>query len=176
MAEAQGAEKTGGKKGKGPLLWVLLGVLMLALGGGGAFFFFSRGKSAPKDMEAKVEKAHSAPAAEGHGESKESAEPGVISLEPFLTNLAEPDVDRYVKCTVRLELDAKETAEKVKASELHLTRVRDRILTLLSGKRLADISSQTGKEGMKAEIQAQVDPLLDGGHIKEVYFTEFLVQ
>lgn len=149
-------------------LFLVLAVVVLGGAGAGAFAFMKM--RAPKPgakLEAHVEdKAAPAPEAEG----------GVISLEPFVTNLAGPDSDRYVKCTIRLEIDRKETAEKVKTDDLSITRLRDRVLTLLTSKRLEDIATAEGKEHLRDEIRGRVEPLLSGGKVREVYYTEFLVQ
>lgn len=153
------------KKSRKGLILVLLLVLVLGGAGAGTFAFM------------KLRSAKGAEKAEGaHAAEAPAAEPGVISLEPFVTNLAGEDSDRYVKCTIRLELDRKETADKVRADDLSITRLRDRVLTLLTSKRFAEVASAEGKERLRDEIRARVEPLLAGGKVREVYYTEFLVQ
>lgn len=157
------------KKGKG-LLFIIIGVVVLALGGGGAFFFLKSGG-----------KAEGAAGSRGKGgEQGEAASAevslGVLSLEPFIVNLADAEGDRYIKCTMRLVLDSREAAETVKSDEISITKIRDRMLTVLSTKTFAEVATAAGKESLRQEVQKQVDPVLSKGKISEVYFTEFIVQ
>ncbi len=164
MAEAAPEPKAKGSKS---LVLILVGVLALAGGGGGAYLLFHKGGGT---AEGSGGGAH----AEASG--KPQAEPGVISLESFITNLGGTDSDRYVKCTIRLELNPREAAEKVKLDELAITRIRDRILTLLSSKSFEEVASTDGKNRLRDEIKTQVEPLMEGGKVAEVYYSEFIVQ
>lgn len=168
MADAP-TEEAPKKKGKGLIIIVLVAVLLLGGGGAGAFVFL-RGKGTSSAS------AHGEASKESKSTEGPEAQPGVLSLEAFITNLADSDGDRYIKCTMRLALDRYETAEKVKGSEISLTRIRDRILTLLSSKTYGQIASSEGKENLRKEIREQVDPLLDGGKVTDVYYSEFIVQ
>jgi flagellar FliL protein len=159
------------KKGKKGRLLIVVGVVVLGLAGGGAFFFLKSGK---KEAAGK-----GAPHAEGSahgGAASAEATPGVLTLEPFIVNLADADGARYIKCTMRLVLDSREAAEMVKADELSVTKIRDRMLTVLSTKTFAEVATAAGKETLRQEVQQQVDPVLRKGRIAEVYFTEFIVQ
>lgn len=163
MAESEEpkAEKKKSKKG---MVLVLAVTIALAGGGAGTFALLKMkggGAAAAHAEEAKTEPA---------------PEPGVISLEPFVTNLADPEGDRYVKCTLRLELERRESADKLKTDEISITRLRDRVLTLLSSKKFAEVTTSEGKQRLREELRAELEPLLQGGKMREVYYTEFLVQ
>jgi flagellar FliL protein len=157
------------KKSKG-LLFIIAGVVLAAAAGGGFLLLRPKGK------------AEGASATAAHGEGGEhgaAASPearGVVSLEPFIVNLADAEGDRYIKCTMRIVLDTKEAAEAVKADELSVTKIRDRMLTLLSSKSYGQVASAEGKETLRQEIQKQIDPVLAKGKVAEVYYTEFIVQ
>jgi flagellar FliL protein len=153
---------------KSPLVMIIVvAVAAIMLGGGGAYFFFK-----PKDGEKKPGE-HAVKEGEGAATVQEE---GVLSLEPFIVNLADADEDRYVKCTLRLVVDTQAAAEHVKSKEIAITRVRDRILTLLSGKKYLEIATPEGKEALRAEISGAVGEVLENGKITAVYYSEFIVQ
>jgi flagellar protein FliL len=161
-----------GKMGRKRLLLLSVGILvLLGAGSAGAFFWPSRGdakRSAAADAKGKHE---------SHGAAAEQGERGsVLSLEPFIVNLADPEGDRYIKCTMRLVLDRPEVAEAVKSDELTITRIRDRVLTLLSSKAFSQVATPEGKEILRKEIQVQVTSVLRSAAVSAVYYTEFIVQ
>jgi flagellar FliL protein len=162
------AEKKKGRKG---LVLALVGaVAVLGAGGVGAFYWMSPG--AGKEAAPAAAESHG-----GHGGAKaEGGRHGVLSLEPFIVNLADPEGDRYIKCTMRLVLDHPDSAEAVKSDDLAITRVRDRVLTLLSSKAFAQVATPEGKESLRKEIQTQVTAVLQSASVSEVYYTEFIVQ
>jgi len=172
MAEAAVAPEAAApkKKGKG-LLFIIAGVVLVAAAGGG--FFLLRPKAKSGGAAAAAEHGEGG----GHGEAAKAPEArGVVSLEPFIVNLADAEGDRYIKCTMRLVLDSREAAEAVRADELSVTKIRDRMLTLLSSKSYGQVASAEGKETLRQEIQKQIDPVLATGKVSEVYYTEFIVQ
>ena len=160
------------KKGRKRLLLLSVGILILVgAGSAGAFFWMSGGEG--KEVEpAAAEGEHG-----GQGAAGEKGEVGgVLSLEPFIVNLADPEGDRYIKCTMRLVLDRAGAAESVRADELAITRIRDRVLTLLSSKAFSQVATLEGKEILRKEIKAQVSSVLRSAAVSEVYYTEFIVQ
>jgi flagellar FliL protein len=57
-----------------------------------------------------------------------------------------------------------------------LPQVRDSILTLLSSKSNDDINTLEGKYQLRAEILTSVNQYLKTGKIKNIYFTDFIIQ
>jgi len=101
--------------------------------------------------------------------------PGVVALDPFILNLADPEGDRYVRVAVRIGLDSALAAERLSTEDLQLARVRDRILTSLSSKTAEEITSYDGKETLRAELKGAIAPLFTEARVVDVYFMEFLV-
>jgi flagellar FliL protein len=176
--EAEEGAPVPAKRGKMGLFLGLAGAIVLAGGGAAGALYYSKaaaakpaaaGKAAPKG-------GHEGADAEASGPAEKGAPRGVLSLEPFIVNLADADGERYVKCTMRLVLDTYEASEAVKLDELAITRARDRMLTLLSSKAYADIATPDGKEKLRGEVREQLSAALGHGKIEEVYFTEFIVQ
>jgi len=97
----------------------------------------------------------------------------MVPLEPFMVNLARTKGSRILKVTVTLELNNPGVQPEV---EDNRQKIMDSILVLLSSKSFEDVYSIQGKFKLKDEITTRVNRFLAMGHIKEVYFSEFLIQ
>ena len=169
--QGQPAKAAPSKKGGSKLPLVAVAVLLLA--GGGVVAFRQLNKK-----EEEHAKAMPRPLV---------VDPGVIKVEPFILNLADPAGDRYFRLNLRLVLDQKEIAERA-STGLAQAKLRDSIMALLAKKRAAEMTSTGGKEALRTEIQAASEALLSEAplyvaetdpapaHVLEVFFTEFLVQ
>lgn len=137
-------------------------------------------KGAPKHAEATAAVEGEA----GHGE--EEAAPGehggggapgkpggLLSLEPFIANLADDGGRRYLKATFQIDFG---TAEVPAAMAARLPQTRDLLLTLFTSKTFDDIRTPEGKQQLREEIIQRVNQVLDRDLAKAVYFTEFIVQ
>lgn len=142
------------------------GALLLGLGGTIAFFKLS-GKSAPDAAQAET-------TGESHGGAGGKVEAAPLyDLESFIVNLADsPDV-RYLKLTVKLELERPDASGDVAA---RLPQVRDAVLILLSSKDSIGLRSTQGKFQLRDELTQRVNNVLPHAGVKTVYFTEFVVQ
>lgn len=165
------------------VLIIVVATLLLGIGAAFAIFKLTAGKHGGE--EAKTEA--NAPKGESHGETDskhaavetkpgaaKSASPGVMfDVEPFIVNLADMQEVRYLKMTVKLELDTQEgTAELTE----RIPQVRDTILVLLTSKDSASIRTTQGKFQLRDEITQRVNSLLSKPAVHTVYFTEFVVQ
>ncbi len=95
----------------------------------------------------------------------------IIPLEPFVVNLSAPG--RYLKATMHLEL--KNPAE-VEVVNQHMAMIRDVIITVLSSKSSDAVSGPEGKFQLKDELLFRVNQALGGEAVKNIYFTEFVMQ
>lgn len=148
-------------KGKLPLI---LAAIVVILGVAGAVAFLGGEEPA---AHGETEGEHAAPP---------PSEPGVITLAPFVLNLADQTEDRYLRTTIRIILDRAEEAEKATAEGLEQTRLNDRIFTILSSKSAYEITSFEGKEALRRELHEKLAPLFEHATVTDVLFTEFLVQ
>lgn len=156
-----------GKKGS-PLKLIIILVVALAGLGGGGFFAYTKFFKAKPAVEGAGD-AHGQPAA-----SKAEPEKLVIyDWEPLLVNLADAGGKRYLKLNMKVELTNEKALEELKNRSFQL---KDAMLMLLSGKEFEDISSASGKQALKQETIAQVNKILKSGQVKEIYFTDFIVQ
>ena len=155
-------ETPGAKKKKLPLFLL---VTVVILGGAGVVV----------SQRAASETAASEEDGAAGSEALPRGEPGVVALEPFVLNLADPEGDRYLRLTLSIVVDRAEVAER-SAGELEQTRLRDQVLTVLGAKLADQITSFDGKEALRAELRRALAPRFEGARVLDVFFTEFLVQ
>lgn len=86
-------------------------------------------------------------------------EPGVVELDPFILNLADPAGDRYFRLSLSLLIDRKAAIARIE-SGLPQAKLRDRVLSVLSKKRATMLTTVEGKEALRAELLVALDHLL----------------
>lgn len=161
-------------------LLIIVVAAALVAGIGGAFVIVKvMGGSNSGGTEASEEhKAEATAKSEAHGESAgkaaAGAAPGVMfDLDPFIVNLADaPDI-RYLKMTIKLEVENEGVSTTLAG---RIPQLRDTILVLLSSKDSTTIRSPQGKFQLRDEITQRVNGLLPKAGVKTAYFTEFVVQ
>ena len=106
--------------------------------------------------------------------NEENAVPYVYTLDKFTVNLGgEPK--RTVRLEVNLHMLGRDAFEEVMLSE-NRARVRDRIVRMLNEKNFSELESIQGKLFLKDKIAMEVNSILNKGVVKDVYFTDFVVQ
>jgi flagellar FliL protein len=176
-AEEEGGEAAGEEEKKGlPIKLILIVVGVLALAGGGYFAYtnFFQEEAVEESAEGGKEGEEGADGADG--EKKEELPPDVgvmFTMDPFVVNLAGSKGKRFLKVTTTLELSSPEVNPEF---EENLQKITDSILVLLSSKSFEDVYSVQGKFKLKDEITTRVNRFLVVGHVKDAYFTEFIVQ
>ena len=161
----QEQEQQGGGKKK---LIILLVVLLLLLGGGGgaAYKFLVLDKQKESKEENKAEKIQE--------EIRNVENLGIMfEVGTFVVNLADKDADRYLKVTVILEVENEQVKQEV---EKRLPQIKDSITTLLFTKTSRELKTAEGVEKLKEEILRRVNAILPLGGVKNVYFTDFVIQ
>ena len=163
-------------------LLIIIVVAALVAGLGGAFVVvkFLGGSSKGGDS-AEEHKPEVAAKAESHGETggkhgsaAAPAAPGAMfDLEPFIVNLADSPEIRYLKLTVKLEVDNEAVAAELAA---RVPQVRDTVLVLLSSKDSNTVRTTQGKFQLRDEITQRVNGLLPKPGVRSAYFTDFVVQ
>lgn len=167
MAEKKEApQEKGGNKKK---LFLIIGaaVFVLLVGIGTAAFFLT--KKAP-EPEVKEDPAKHVPVPE----LNQAAEVGpMVDIEEFIVNIISGDAAHYVKASLTIEL----TNEQGKAeAEKRMPQMRDSILLLVGNKTFEELQDLQGKKQLKAEITSKINSFLKAGKVKDVYFTNFVVQ
>jgi len=176
-AGEEGGEAAGEEEKKGlPIKLILIVVGVLALAGGGYFAYTNFFQEEAVEESAEKDKNGGEGGEGADGENAEELPPGVgvmFTMDPFVVNLAGSKGKRFLKVTATLELSSPEVNPEF---EENLQKITDSILVLLSSKSFEDVYSVQGKFKLKDEITTRVNRFLVVGHVKDAYFTEFIVQ
>jgi flagellar FliL protein len=165
-------------------LKLLLMALLIPLLGAGGFFGWRYFSPAPAAAAPKHEGTADEPAAAEesessggeHGEGERGSQSTVLNFEPFLVNLADKEISRYLRVTIRLQMASKGAAEKVASADVLTSQMRDTILAILSSRNSEQVITADGKTQLKAEIAEKLNSFLPGKPVKAVFFTDFVVQ
>lgn len=171
--KAEGAEQP--KKSKMVIIIVaVVLVLVIVVGGALAFLMLKGGEQEAADGHADAHAAKPADKkkAAAHGADDLTVGP-MFAVDGLIINLMSEGGARYAKLSVALELDVQELAPEMLAKKAMVT---DIIITVMSSKTAEELMNLKGKEGVKTEIMEKVNERLKDGRVKNVYFTNFVVQ
>lgn len=157
------------------LIAVVVGVVIATLGVGGAVYYLARTGRLPMQGGAARKTEAVAPATTH-----------AMVLEPLLVNLADAGGSSYLRVAMTLRVadvadkrGAKASDEKSrgdKGMDDAVAAVRDTVLTVL-GRQTADgLLATDGKEHLKTELRAALGEHNADLKVKDVFFTDFLVQ
>ncbi len=148
------------------LLFIIIGVAVALLAGGGFFAFTTFFASQPAIENDDMGLEKTAP--------KNKAVIGeMLAMSPFVVNLADPKGKRYLKVTIEVEfeeLDAIERAQKAKP------KLRDMVIMMLTSLSFEDVMTPEGKVRIRDELLERFNHTLKPDRIRNIYFTEFVVQ
>ncbi len=136
------------KKGRAKLLVVVLA--LLAVAGGAAYWFLLR----PSGAEAEA--VEPPPPEPGH----------VLEVEAISLNLAD---GHYLRIGLGLQLTADVEEDPDTA------RALDHVVSLFSGRPVAEVASAEGREALKAELLHRLTEAYEG-EVMDVYFTDYVTQ
>jgi flagellar FliL protein len=135
-------------------------------------------------------------AAAGQASAAEAKSPATTGPGPMyvlkdqVVNLADPSGRRYLKIGLSIEFSTgaaefkkaspderkAKQAEFDKALEPEVPLINDAIISLLSARSPADLSTPEGKERLKNDIKDALNRILGGDQVSNVYFTQFVMQ
>jgi flagellar basal body-associated protein FliL len=118
---------------------------------------------------------HGAPAGGGHGGEAKTGEAAAdrFHKEPFTVNLKDSRGAHYAKVNVEIEVEDEYVREEIKKLS---PRIRDFIVVTLSSKTYEQVESVDGRDFLREEIRNKINGYLTRGQVKNVYFTEFIIQ
>jgi flagellar protein FliL len=200
MAKADdndGDDKVKAKSGgKGMLMMVLGGVLLLGLsiggsvlvtksmlGGGGQEDVAEDDGAAAKDAhgktaDKKAKKGDKKGDKKGKAEQVEAKPAVYLSLEPpFVVNAEGQGSAHYLQ--VSMDVMARDAAV-IETMKKHMPVIRNNLIMLLSSQKQAEVSTRDGKEKLRADALAEIQKVLteqtgEPG-VEAVYFTIFVMQ
>ncbi len=173
MAEKKEQDQSEKKVSKLPVQKILTGLFVIFNLGGTGFgtylvYASTVGWKAPTLTEASIKVDPS------FIFNEDSAVPYVYTMDKFTVNLL-GDPRRTVRLEVNLHMLGRDAFEEVMLSD-NRARVRDRIVRLLNEKNFSEIESIQGKLFLKDKIAMEVNSILNKGVVKDIYFTDFVVQ
>jgi len=158
MASKSGGDDAGEEKKGSPIIKIaILGIIVIVLGAGGYVGWIKLFKKPAPDTAHQVE----------------APKKFVYEWDPFLVNLADAGGKRYLKITMKIELNGTGIQEELGERNFEL---RDAVIMILSSKEYEDIADPSGKSQLKQEVMARMNKLVKKGQVKEIYFTDFIVQ
>lgn len=157
MAEAHSVTAT--KSSGGSLIVIVL--LAIVGGGGSAWFMMQRSR-----------------AADANHANEGFAPKYIVHLEGFTVNLADTEETHFLRVTMDLGIDRlPEGVEKEKATAgLPVARIRDAVLSVLTVCKAEPLLTPDGKLQLKKNILESLRHNVPELDVRDVYFTEFLVQ
>jgi flagellar FliL protein len=160
MADVSEAECNGGKAGSAGVVFLLLGLMVLSAGGSLACKKSSQTSNVP-----------------GTGSPAPQIKE-VMHLESFVVNLADSEENRFLRVGIDLGLENPLSAKEGKGGEgeVPIARIRDCILVVLSTWTSDALLAPEGKKKLKDELIRALRERAPELGVKEVYFTDFLVQ
>jgi flagellar FliL protein len=157
------------------LISVAAGVVIATLGVGGGVYYLARTGRLPMQGMAP-QKTDAIALSTTHA----------MALEPLLVNLADAGGSSYLRVSLTLRVadvvekkGAKTEGEKNKddkAADDGVAAVRDTVLTVLGRETADGLLAADGKERLKTELKTALAEHNAGLKVKDVFFTDFLVQ
>jgi flagellar protein FliL len=141
----------------------LVGVVLFVAGAvGGGWFLQQRGHEAAADSQ----------------RASTGAPKYIVHLEGFTVNLADPEQTHFLRTTIDLGIDRlPEGADREKAAQaLPIPRIRDAMLSVLTVCKADELLTPEGKAQLKKNLIDALNKNVPEIGVREVYFTEFLVQ
>ncbi len=176
MAEQKDPKADAGKKAlpMGLILQVLFAVVNLGVTGMGAFWAYSGtiGWHPPVITEEQQKAQHDEEVKMAEEEAK--AGPLIYTMDKFTVNL-DGEPKRTIRVEVNLEMLGKDGFEEIVNSD-NRAKARDRIVRVLNGKTFDELETIQGKLFLKDKIAMEINSILDKGVVKDIYFSEFVVQ
>jgi flagellar FliL protein len=159
MSEPEATPAAPVKKGKSKLLLIGIPVFILLCGGGaGAWWYMG------KNPEAAA------------AEEEPKTPPGLITMDPFIVNLADPGGRRFLRVSLRLLVKSEEEAKEIEENELVLLKARSAVLELLATQKSEQLTTPEGKNELKKQIAERATEALGHVEVTDVLFAEFVVQ
>ncbi len=147
------------KSGRKTIILIGIIAVVVILAGVGGYFGYTH--FVPKGKGQDKEAAKDAKAAKGV----------LIPVDAFVVNLSDPG--RYLKVTMQLEIDDPLNQPLVTEK---MPKLRDAIITLLSSKSSEAVAGPEGKFQLKDELLLRVNQAVGKDVIRNLYFTDFVMQ
>lgn len=177
------AEAAPSPKSKKKLLLVIIAAVVLLGGGGTAAWMFLGKKPDTQVTETGKDGKPIKDGKKGKSEKKEEAKPKLpaqfVELDPpFVVNFEPGASARFLQVAVQLMTRDPHMVEFLKANT---PIIRNDLLLLLGNRNVEEVSTNEGKEALRAAALETVRKIVDseggkGEELEAVYFTSFVMQ
>ncbi len=110
---------------------------------------------------------------DGHGEEGGGGPANIVDLGDLVINPAGTAGRRYLKVQVQVELDDPDDSGDVTHRK---AKLRDRMIRELTSRTLSELTDPVAKDEMKETIIDEMNRILGGRVIDDLYFTEYVIQ
>lgn len=183
MAQKEEA-KTPAKKGGGlkKILLIVIGALVLVGGAVGATLFLTGALHKPAEAASEHKPAAKASAKSGGGHGAEAPAPGTVAIyqpldPPFIINFEDQGILRYLQ--IGFSVMARDKAI-IDAVNNNMPQIRNNLILLFGNQKAETLSSNEGKEKLRALALEQVQNVLNQEigepGIEAIYYTAFVMQ
>ncbi|HSV32221.1 MAG TPA: flagellar basal body-associated FliL family protein [Atribacteraceae bacterium] len=93
--------------------------------------------------------------------------------QPFLVNMADRDILRYLKVILAVGVTSQGTVVELQQNEVVM---RDAIIMVMSAKGSEDLTAPEGIEALKHELSERLNEILQTGQVMNVYFLDLVMQ
>jgi len=163
------------KKSGGNMVLILIVVLLVVLlvGGGLAAFFLLGSNDEAMSQPQQNTKTTSTKRRSSKRSSDYTTIGPMYPMSQFVVNLLSEGGSKYLKVALDIELDSQELSAEM---DMKKSLIRDIIIRALSSKTFEEVSTMKGKDRLKDEIVNNINDVLADGQIKNIFFTDFVVQ
>lgn len=136
------------------LLFIIIGVVVLALiGAGTALFLLKKSQSEDEEdgTELTAEEEHAAPLRDP------KTPPTFLPLDSMVVNLADPGGNRFAQLGITLQLADAKTGEEMKT---YMPSIRNGILILVSQRTAEQMLRTDGKQALTQDIMAEISNVM----------------
>lgn len=162
-------KKSGGKM---MLIIIIVLILILLIGGGLAAFLLLSGGDEVAQQSPQPQSAQQSRPVGQRSENLISIGP-MYPMDQFVVNLLSESGSRFLKTSLDIELDNEKLASEMDAKK---SAIRDIIIRTLSSKTFEEVSTIKGKDKLKDQIVERINAALADGQVKNIFFTDFVVQ
>ena len=141
-------------------------IVMLVLLGGGTGFWIHHAKQ-----------KHAAEEGEGGVAAAPEEQSSIEAFDSMVVNVMGTQGTRYLKVAVSVELSSTSLKEYAEEFNDRKVQLMDRLNAVLSSKSLDQLDSPAQRDDIKRQLRDELQGVLKKpGSIKNVYFTDFVVQ
>jgi len=154
------------------LILIVVLLVVLLIGGGLAAFFLLGSDDTQASMEQQNQQTTTQRKSTGRSTQYLTIGP-MYPMSQFVVNLLSESGSKYLKVILDIELDNPELSVEMDHKK---SLVRDIIIRSLSSKTFEEVSTMKGKDRLKDEIVNKINDVLADGQVKNIFFTDFVVQ